>query len=148
MRTMRLVLTKNRPLRLHLLAWLLAAWGSVVSGQSQAPPKPKNPIPCPLVITQVAKDADRSDGPDRFSPSRLLIVEPDGTPYDGDPRWALKRMLKKAAKSGYTFYVGPELEYFYFQDTASTPVTLDAGGYFDLTPLPFSPKRGFGMNVA
>jgi len=62
------------------------------------------------------------------------IIEPDGTPYKGDPRWALKRNLKKAGDLGYTFYVGPELEFFYFKD-ATAPTTLDAGGYFDLTPL-------------
>jgi len=60
---------------------------------------------------------------------------PGGEPYVGDPRGCLKRMLKKAGEMGYThFYVGPELEYFYFKDAAGT-VTLDAGGYFDLTPL-------------
>ena len=62
------------------------------------------------------------------------ILQPDGTPYAGDPRWALKRGVKKAADQGYTFYVGPELEYFYFK-TEKDPETLDAGGYFDLTPL-------------
>jgi glutamine synthetase len=62
------------------------------------------------------------------------VLEPDGSPYKGDPRHALKRMLKKAADKGYTYYVGPELEYFYFKSSAS-PDTLDAGGYFDLTPL-------------
>jgi len=60
---------------------------------------------------------------------------PGGEPYVGDPRGCLKRMLKKAGEMGYThFYVGPELEYFYFKDAAGT-VTLDSGGYFDLTPL-------------
>ncbi|MBN2372618.1 glutamine synthetase [bacterium] len=63
------------------------------------------------------------------------ILNPNGTPYDGDPRWALKRNLKKAADLGYTFYVGPELEYFYFKSPEGKPVPLDAGGYFDLTPL-------------
>ncbi|OGP60152.1 MAG: glutamine synthetase [Deltaproteobacteria bacterium RBG_13_52_11b] len=63
------------------------------------------------------------------------IYEPDGTPYKGDPRWALKRTLKKAADQGYTFYVGPELEYFYFKGSNGTPEFLDKGGYFDLTPL-------------
>jgi glutamine synthetase len=63
------------------------------------------------------------------------VYEPDGTPYEGDPRWALKRNLKKAADLGYTFYVGPELEYFYFENSNGSPKTLDAGGYFDLTPL-------------
>ncbi|MHC5034302.1 MAG: glutamine synthetase family protein, partial [Planctomycetota bacterium] len=62
------------------------------------------------------------------------ILQPDGSPYDGDPRWALKRNLRKAADMGYTFYVGPELEYFYFRAPDGV-ATLDAGGYFDLTPL-------------
>ena len=62
------------------------------------------------------------------------ILKPDGTPYEGDPRWALKRAMKKAAGMGYTYYVGPELEYFYFKNSAGVE-TLDAGGYFDLTPL-------------
>jgi glutamine synthetase len=62
------------------------------------------------------------------------IQTPDGKPFDGDPRYALKRMLKKAADMGYTMYVGPELEFFYFADSEGTEV-LDKGGYFDLTPL-------------
>ncbi len=62
------------------------------------------------------------------------VLQPDGTPYVGDPRYALKRNLKKAADLGYTFYVGPELEFFYFKNAQSTEC-LDAGGYFDLTPL-------------
>jgi len=62
------------------------------------------------------------------------IVTPDGKPFDGDPRYALRRMTDKAAELGYTMYVGPELEYFYFADDQDTEV-LDNGGYFDLTPL-------------
>jgi glutamine synthetase len=62
------------------------------------------------------------------------VLKPGGEPFEGDPRYVLKRNLKKAADLGYTYYVGPELEYFYFQDSKSTQ-TLDAGGYFDLTPL-------------
>jgi len=62
------------------------------------------------------------------------IVNPDGTPFDGDPRWVLKRQLRRASDLGFTFYVGPELEYFYFRDSESTEF-LDRGGYFDLTPL-------------
>ena len=62
------------------------------------------------------------------------VLNPDGTPYAGDPRYILKRQMKKAADLGYTFYVGPELEYFYFKDKHGTE-TLDEGGYFDLTPL-------------
>ena len=63
------------------------------------------------------------------------IVEPDGSPHKGDPRWALKQALKRAQDLGYTYYVGPELEYFYFRSAEGKPEVLDRGGYFDLTPL-------------
>jgi glutamine synthetase len=62
------------------------------------------------------------------------ILRPNGEPFEADPRWVLRRQLKRAADLGYTFYVGPELEYFYFASSES-PAVLDAGGYFDLTPL-------------
>jgi glutamine synthetase len=77
----------------------------------------------------------RSNG-DNGGTGRMFcdVMNPDGTPFEGDPRYALKRMLKKAADMGYTMYVGPELEFFYFADSEGTQV-LDKGGYFDLTPL-------------
>ncbi len=62
------------------------------------------------------------------------VLEPDGQPFEGDPRRVLRRQLKRAADLGYTFYVGPEIEYFYFASSDS-PQVLDLGGYFDLTPL-------------
>jgi glutamine synthetase len=62
------------------------------------------------------------------------IQQPDGTPFEGDPRYVLRRQLKRAAELGFTFYVGPELEYFYFKSSEGTEF-LDQGGYFDLTPL-------------
>jgi glutamine synthetase len=62
------------------------------------------------------------------------ILRPGGEPFDGDPRYILKTNLKRAADMGYIFYVGPELEYFYFKDSNGTE-PLDAGGYFDMTPL-------------
>ena len=62
------------------------------------------------------------------------ILRPGGKPFEGDPRYVLKKNLKRAADMGYIFYVGPELEYFYFQDSKGTQ-TLDEGGYFDLVPL-------------
>ena len=62
------------------------------------------------------------------------IVKPDGDPFEGDPRYALRRITDKAAEMGFTMYVGPELEFFYFADDQDTEV-LDNGGYFDLTPL-------------
>ncbi|MFZ2089781.1 MAG: glutamine synthetase family protein [Desulfobaccales bacterium] len=62
------------------------------------------------------------------------ILEPDGSPYPGDPRFALKRILAEAKAKGFTFYVGPELEYFYFANHLA-PEILDQAGYFDTTPL-------------
>ena len=47
----------------------------------------------------------------------------------------LARNLQRAAELGFTFYVGPEVEYFYFEDSGPEPKVLDRGGYFDLTPL-------------
>lgn len=63
------------------------------------------------------------------------ILQPDGSHYEGDPRYILKRNLEKLREEyDYTFYVGPELEYFYFRDDKN-PEVLDEGGYFDLTTL-------------
>ncbi|MCL5073173.1 MAG: glutamine synthetase family protein [Actinobacteria bacterium] len=63
------------------------------------------------------------------------IMQPNGEHFEGDPRWILKKNLKKAKDLGYIFYVGPELEYFYFKSDKGTPEVLDHGGYFDLTTL-------------
>ncbi|MFA5361779.1 MAG: glutamine synthetase family protein [Candidatus Omnitrophota bacterium] len=62
------------------------------------------------------------------------IYEPSGKPFEGDPRNVLKRNLAKIKEKGFTFNVGPELEYFYFKDS-QVPQPLDQGGYFDLVPL-------------
>lgn len=62
------------------------------------------------------------------------ILRPGGEPFEGDPRYVLKNNLKRAADMGYTYYVGPELEYFYFKDSKGTEI-LDEGGYFDMVPL-------------
>jgi glutamine synthetase len=61
------------------------------------------------------------------------IYTPEGKPCDGDPRYILRRNLKKATDMGFVYYVGPELEYFYFKDS-TTCEPLDDAGYFDMTP--------------
>ena len=66
------------------------------------------------------------------------IMTPDGKHFEGDPRWILKKNLMKAKELGYTFCVGPELEYFYFKNYKGQPEVLDYGGYFDLTNLDFA----------
>lgn len=59
----------------------------------------------------------------------------DGTPFDGDPRQVLRRQLDAAHRQGYTFYVAPDIEFFYFAapERGVAPVPLDEGGFFDLT---------------
>jgi glutamine synthetase len=62
------------------------------------------------------------------------VLTPDGKPYVGCPRNALKRAVARAAEHGYTMNVGPEAEYFYFKNAEGTEV-LDQAGYFDLTAV-------------
>ena len=59
----------------------------------------------------------------------------DGTPFEGDPRQVLRRHVKDAHDAGLTFYVAPDVEFFYFEPLVAgqLPVPIDQGGYFDLT---------------
>jgi glutamine synthetase len=58
----------------------------------------------------------------------------DGEPFEGDPRHVLKRNLERAREKGFTFYAGPEMEFFYFK-SPRTPEPLDDASYFDLTQM-------------
>ncbi|HOK80073.1 MAG TPA: glutamine synthetase family protein, partial [bacterium] len=75
--------------------------------------------------------------PKEHAVARMIcdVMQPGGKPYEGDPRFVLKKMLNVMKKSGFShYYVGPELEFFYLKNDRSNE-TLDAGGYFDLTTL-------------
>ena len=76
------------------------------------------------------------------------IRTPKGDPFEGDPRYALKRNLERLAQRGYTYYVGPELEFFYFT-SSSTPEPLDHSGYFDQlsSPLAGDLRRDTVLNL-
>lgn len=66
------------------------------------------------------------------------VYRPNGTPFEGDPRYILKKVLKEAADMGYSFNVGPECEFFLFHtDDEGRPTTLthEKAGYFDISPL-------------
>ncbi len=68
------------------------------------------------------------------------VLKPGGEPYEGDPRFVMRRALARAADMGFdTFNLGPELEFFYFASDElpedGVPEILDKGGYFDLTTL-------------
>lgn len=68
------------------------------------------------------------------------VYRPDGMPFEGDPRYVLKRAVRKAADMGYTFDVGPECEFFLFntdENTLPTTSTHEQAGYFDVGPLDF-----------
>jgi glutamine synthetase len=90
------------------------------------------------ILPPSANNANTSLGPmpHAFAEARMFcdVTTPDGVPFPGDPRWALRRMLDKAAQKGFTFYVHPEMEFFLFA-SSKEPIPLDTGSYFDLTPL-------------
>lgn len=65
------------------------------------------------------------------------VYTPDGKPFEGDPRYILKKVMKEAEDLGYKYYVGPELEFFLFkidEDGKATTDTHDSAGYFDYAP--------------
>jgi len=74
--------------------------------------------------------------PQEDSVARMFcdIYRIDMTPFEGDSRHILQRNLERATSMGYTFYTGPEIEFFFFR-SSNNPEILDQGGYFDLTPL-------------
>ena len=85
------------------------------------------------------------------------ILNPEGSPYEGDPRYVLKRIVSKVKKLGYTYNVGPELEYFYFASDKAADC-LDRGGIstaFPSTGRRISADRrylrfriwGYGWNI-
>ena len=80
--------------------------------------------------------------PQQGKVARLIcdVMKQDGSPYEGDPRGALKRAIAHAKELGYTFRVGPELEFFLFhtdENALPTTVTHEKAGYFDIAPLDF-----------
>lgn len=78
--------------------------------------------------------------PQQGKVARLIcdVYKADGTPFEGDPRYILKKAIKEAANLGYTFDVGPECEFFLFHtDDNGNPTTIthEKAGYFDLGPI-------------
>ena len=78
--------------------------------------------------------------PQQGKVARLIcdIANPSGDPFEGDPRYILKKVLADASDMGFTFNVGPECEFFLFHhDDEGKPTTFshDVGGYFDLEPM-------------
>jgi len=83
-------------------------------------------------------DTHSSQGPDKVARIICDIYYPNGEPFPGCPRLALKRVTEKAARMGYVMMAGPEAEFFLFQrgsDGGPTVDSPDRGGYFDLSPV-------------
>jgi glutamine synthetase len=74
-----------------------------------------------------------SQGSERTAFVFCDVLDRNYKPFEGDPRWVLRRQLERAKALGLDFYIGPELEYFYFKD-AEYPELTDEGGYFDVLP--------------
>lgn len=78
--------------------------------------------------------------PQQGKVARLIcdVHRPDGKPFEGDPRYILKKVTAEAAEMGYTFNVGPECEFFLFHtddDGQPTTITHEKAGYFDIGPV-------------
>ncbi len=79
-----------------------------------------------------------NNGRDPYARLICDIYNPDGTPFEGDPRYVLRRAITDAEAMGYRMYVGPEAEFFLFhvdEEGRPTTHTHDRAGYFDLAPV-------------
>ena len=92
--------------------------------------------------------------PQQGKVARLIcdVYKPDGTPFEGDSRYILKKVVKEAEEMGYTFNVGPECEFFLFHTDDNglpTTITHEHAGYFDLSPLDLgeNAKRDMILNL-
>ena len=78
--------------------------------------------------------------PQQGKVARLMcdVYSPDKTPFEGDPRYVLKKVLKKAEDMGFVFYAGPECEFFLFhtdEEGCPTTHTHETASYFDVAPI-------------
>ena len=91
--------------------------------------------------------------PQQGKVARLIcdVYMPDGTPFEGDPRYILKKAINKAKDMGYIMNVGPECEFFLFEvdnDGNPTLKTNDKGSYFDLGPIDLGENARRDMTLA
>ena len=102
--------------------------GSAIQGYSRVQESDMLAMPDPSTFEIVPWRGDDAPVARMFCDIRTLA----GDPFDGDPRFVLRRTLDRAREHGYTFFAGPEIEYFYFE-SATDPIPLDSAGFFDLT---------------
>jgi len=102
--------------------------GSTIEGYSRIQESDMLAKPDPNTFELLPLDDDEAPVARMFCD----IADLSGRPFEGDPRHVLKRNLERAREKGYTFFVGPEMEFFYFRSGA-TVEPLDTAGYFELT---------------
>jgi glutamine synthetase len=102
--------------------------GSAIEGYSRVQESDMLAMPDPSTFEIVPWRGDDAPVARMFCDIRTLA----GDAFDGDPRFVLRRNLERAREHGYTFFAGPEIEYFYFE-SATEPIPLDNDGFFDLT---------------
>ena len=102
--------------------------GSAIEGYSRVQESDMLAMPDPNTFDIVPWRGDDAPVARMFCDIQHLT----GDPFDGDPRSVLRRNLERAREKGFTFYAGPEMEFFYFR-TPNAPEPLDHAGYFDLT---------------
>jgi glutamine synthetase len=105
--------------------------GSAIEGYSRVQESDMLAVPDPSTFEIVPWRGDDAPVARMFCDIKHLSEEP----FEGDPRYVLKRNLERARDKGFTFYTAPEMEFFIFESASTPPVPLDTAGFFDLTQL-------------
>jgi glutamine synthetase len=105
--------------------------GSAIEGYSRVQESDMLAVPDPSTFEIVPWRGDDAPVARMFCDIKHLSEEP----FEGDPRYVLKRNLERARDKGFTFYTAPEMEFFIFESARTPPVPLDTAGFFDLTQL-------------
>jgi glutamine synthetase len=109
--------------------------GSSITGFNAIEESDMVAIPDPATFQLMPRPLDEHGEAMGAKVARMIcdVVTPDGAPYEGDPRFVLRSALERMKGMGFDgFFVGPELEYFVFEDDRGTE-TIDEGGYFAMT---------------
>lgn len=103
--------------------------GSAIQGYSRVQESDMLALPDPSTFEIVPWRGEDAPVARMFCDIKHLSEEP----FEGDPRYVLKRNLERARDKGFTFYTAPEMEFFIFESADTPPVPLDTAGFFDLT---------------
>ena len=103
--------------------------GSAIQGYSRVQESDMLALPDPSTFEIVPWRGEDAPVARMFCDIKHLSEEP----FEGDPRYVLKRNLERARDKGFTFYTAPEMEFFIFESADTPPIPIDTAGFFDLT---------------